>query len=326
LQVEGIDVVLVDSRTKSVESFVEKIRRKQGNYEDPLEEVKDLSGVRIITYYTEDVSLIGRLISDNFDVVEHQPNRLGYCDSSDRFGYSAEHYVVRPGPGRVVLAEWRHFRDLCAEIQVRTALQHAWSSVSHKLHYKREDTVPLILRRRLSRLSALFELADEQFSLLRDASDQLDKQYVGSVGRGELELPLDSLSLGAYLDSIGASALLGEVTNLAGWRLPPPKVENENLFAQDRQDLIRVAVGLQLKTIAELDAFIKDRQTATVMRMIFEEQERRGLSVEATPDDVLVRAMLARLGHTSGELLGIYSSPAADVIVTVQRTQAPDGE
>jgi putative GTP pyrophosphokinase len=63
----------------------------------------------------------------------------------------------------------KQYADIRAEIQVRTALQHAWSAVHHKLEYKSSTEAPPELRRRLFRLSALFELADEQFSELRDA-------------------------------------------------------------------------------------------------------------------------------------------------------------
>jgi trimethylamine:corrinoid methyltransferase-like protein len=53
-----------------------------------------------------------------------------------------------------------------AEVHVRTVLQHAWAAISHSLQYKKEDDVPAALRRRLNRLAALLELADQEFTTL----------------------------------------------------------------------------------------------------------------------------------------------------------------
>lgn len=47
-------------------------------------------------------------------------------------------------------------------------LMHTWSAISHKLLYKKVSDVPAQLRRKLNRLSALIELADEQFDSIKD--------------------------------------------------------------------------------------------------------------------------------------------------------------
>jgi hypothetical protein len=58
-------------------------------------------------------------------------------------------------------------------VQVRTVLQHAWASISHALQYKQEDDIPRALRRRLARISALLEVADEEFAELNREHNQL---------------------------------------------------------------------------------------------------------------------------------------------------------
>lgn len=50
--------------------------------------------------------------------------------------------------------------DLLVELQVRTLAQHMWAATSHKLQYKREESVPLPLRRAIYRVSALLETVD----------------------------------------------------------------------------------------------------------------------------------------------------------------------
>src|SRR4051794_35963205 len=68
LDAESIDVANIEHRTKEVDSFVEKIRRKNEKYEDPLGEVTDLCGLRIVAYYLDDVDRIGELVEREFVV------------------------------------------------------------------------------------------------------------------------------------------------------------------------------------------------------------------------------------------------------------------
>jgi putative GTP pyrophosphokinase len=164
----GIDVIQIESRTKDLDSFTEKISRKRAKYANPLTEITDLVGLRIITYYREDVAAVGEVLRGEFQIdATNSVDKAASLDP-DRFGYSSVHYVVSLSPDRRRLVEWRPYAGMRAEIQVRTALQHAWSAVNHKLDYKSPTEVPRELRRRLFRLSALFELADEEFSELRD--------------------------------------------------------------------------------------------------------------------------------------------------------------
>lgn len=114
------------------------------------------------------------------------------------FGYSSLHLVTLSEP-RSSLGEWSRFSGFPVEIQIRTVLQHAWASISHKLDYKAASEAPNQLRRQLFRLSALLELADEDFASLRDRSQNIAAQYKDEVDRGELNLPLDLDSLTQFL-------------------------------------------------------------------------------------------------------------------------------
>ena len=67
--------------------------------------------------------------------------------------------------------EWKKFSGIKFEIQIRTVLQHAWSAISHKLEYKTVNDVPKKMRRQLFRISALLEIGDQEFSSLRQISE-----------------------------------------------------------------------------------------------------------------------------------------------------------
>ena len=53
------------------------------------------------------------------------------------------------------------------EIQCRTILQNAWASVSHRLAYKGEASIPEALRKDFHALAGLFYVADKHFELLK---------------------------------------------------------------------------------------------------------------------------------------------------------------
>jgi putative GTP pyrophosphokinase len=249
-----IDIVQIEKRAKSVDSFVGKLTRKGDQYTDPLAEVTDLAGVRVITYYLEDVDEVGELIKEEFEVDdERSVDKRAQLDP-DRFGYVSTHFIVRLSETRRQLREWSELADLKAEIQVRTATQHAWAAVEHKLHYKnREETAPGAIQRRMSRLSALFELADEQFAeakavQLAEQSTQKDR-----VGRGDLDSHVNTTSLKAYLEaSEKVSAALG-VAEAVGWRVrSEPDPGDPDRQERDLQDLVR---SLQMLDVGRITAF-----------------------------------------------------------------------
>ncbi|RKQ90432.1 ppGpp synthetase/RelA/SpoT-type nucleotidyltransferase [Solirubrobacter pauli] len=183
---EAIALSQIESRTKTVRSFAEKITSK-GKYADPLEEITDLAGLRVIVYYPDDVRAVGAVIDRELTVDWTNSNRSGHDDPPDRFGYRSDHYIVS-------LPESERFAGLRAEIQVRTVMQHAWAAVDHEIRYKAAD-LPRDLSRRLFRLSALLELADEQFAGLQLASRERSAEYARALEHGDLAVAVDILSL-----------------------------------------------------------------------------------------------------------------------------------
>lgn len=296
LRSHGIDVVQIESRAKTVESFVEKLTRKRRDDDDPIAGTTDLVGLRIITYYTEDVHLVGDLIAREFDVDHENSNDKIQSLASDQFGYRSTHYVVQLGASRRELVEWKQFKGIKAEIQVRTALQHAWAAVSHKVEYK-SAALPEPVRRRLYRLSALFELADEQFSTLRDQSNATDTEYRAHVSRGSLDVSVDASSIEAYLSTSGRGAELKALFAEVGFDIDPP-ISDERL-SRDRSDLVAVLIEQGLVTLADLDEFLSYgrqlRSAVNVVRDLYKAVQR---PQAASLDDLLTLAVLAALDHS----------------------------
>jgi putative GTP pyrophosphokinase len=65
----------------------------------------DLIGLRIITYYREDVTRIGEVLKGEFLIDEkNSVDKMAALDP-DRFGYLSMHYIASLSPTRRKLAE-----------------------------------------------------------------------------------------------------------------------------------------------------------------------------------------------------------------------------
>ncbi len=171
----GIDYLSVRGRTKSVASFAAKASRllpEDGSQADPLEQITDQIGVRVITYVRSDVAAVAELLDNEFTIL-HDRDLGEETARAGRFGYASRHLLVQldaeseayaddPDTG-AGLAEHR------ASVQVRTVLQHAWAEFEHDIRYK--GTVPEgaapDLDRRFTLAAGLIELADLEFATIR---------------------------------------------------------------------------------------------------------------------------------------------------------------
>lgn len=175
LDANNIKFHLIEGRSKEVESFKNKIETKKEKYGNPLKEIMDLCGVRIIVYYQTDIDKIDLLIRENFEVDVNNSVDKSTILKSNEFGYLSNHYIVQINSVRSHLPEWIKFKDLYAEIQLRTVLQHSWAAISHELEYKSKFDIPDLLKRKLFRLAGLFELADEQFVQVKQKQFELSQ-------------------------------------------------------------------------------------------------------------------------------------------------------
>ena len=162
----------ISTRVKEWDSLVEKCKRN-GLSPKTVDEIGDISGIRVVFLFMRDEEIGRRLIEENLEIWSREDTveRL----SSDQFGYGSIHYQVRPKPEWLAVPTMAELGGLQAEIQVRTVSQHIWAEVSHALQYKREAQVPDPIKRSLYRVSALLDLVDlefERFLKDRDAYEE----------------------------------------------------------------------------------------------------------------------------------------------------------
>lgn len=200
IQKSGVTLgVPLESRVKSLSSIEEKIERKAVKLTSLLD-LPDLVGLRVILLFQRDVDEVGRLISDNLDVVEKED--AGSKLEFTQFGYQSQHFLVRIPSTWLAVPTYSELGGITAELQVRTLAQHIWAVASHKLQYKREASVPVPLRRTISRASALLETVDLEFSRVLDERDRYVREDLSEAGSDE-ELNVDSVAaiLEQYLPS-----------------------------------------------------------------------------------------------------------------------------
>jgi putative GTP pyrophosphokinase len=217
LEANNIKYQVVESRAKDLTSFEEKISRPGKSYSDPLKDTTDLCGCRVIVYYQDDVDRVASAIKAEFLISEENLSRQPQVLEVDRFGYLSAHYIVSIGKMRSDLTEWKAYSDRVAEIQVRTVIQHAWSAVSHALHYKQEAAIPSKLQRRLHRIAGLFELADEEFVGLRNERETLRLQARRHIEKGDESVPLTAATISEFLATWKGLAKLMAVAERIGF-------------------------------------------------------------------------------------------------------------
>ena len=195
----GVKLQSIECRPKSRESLQAKLARPGKSY-GTLTDVTDLSGIRIITYFAVEVDQVAEILNKEFDIdFDHSVDKRVF-DDADRFGYKSLHYVVSLLPSRAELPEYRPFRDLKAEIQVRTVIQHAWAEIEHDLGYKSEAAVPREIKRRLFRLAALLEMADEEFAAVNANLTRYGTEVRLELAKGEdAEIEIDSTSIAEFV-------------------------------------------------------------------------------------------------------------------------------
>ena len=171
---------IVQTREKSVDSFSEKIIRKD-KYQDPLVDMTDLCGARVITHFTKQVVAICQFLEENFEVDRENSLDVRTRLKISEFGYRSIHYIVTPRQPKILGVDIpQEIRNLKAEVQVRTLHEHSWADILHDRMYKTDIKISNEWKRESARLAAILEKTDDAFGEMSDTIDQLAVNYTAS--------------------------------------------------------------------------------------------------------------------------------------------------
>ena len=167
LKTKGIKIHSLVHRVKEFPSFLDKCKRLR--FKDPLSEMQDMVGLRVVCLYLSDIQKVIET------VILREADSISGSDVST-FGYMSHHIIVKmkssyQGP------RYDSFWGKPFEIQVRTILMDAWANVSHHLQYKSDTDVPTNLLRGSFALSGLFYVADTHFEMFFELLKNRDKEW-----------------------------------------------------------------------------------------------------------------------------------------------------
>ena len=189
LNEQGIYVTGIEHRVKTEKSLIGKLELKGAKYKS-IDDITDLVGLRVITFYTDEVDKVAAIAKRVFDIDWKESVDKRKLHQLDSFGYNSLHYICRLKTGGPRF-----------ELQMRTALQHVWSTIEHDTGYKGVVKIPPEYKRQFSRLAGMMELIDDEFSRLRTVLTDYRRQTLALVKNGKLDdVPLSAETFRSYLE------------------------------------------------------------------------------------------------------------------------------
>ena len=153
----------VSGRVKKPASIMDKAKKKNIPNNKIEEEIEDIAGIRIICQFAEDIQKVVSLIKrrDGYDlkIVEERD----YITNTKPSGYRSYHVIIKYPINSVM-----GYREILAEIQIRTMAMNFWAVTEHSLKYKYKGNLPDDLKQRLINCAeAAFNL-DNEMSTIRN--------------------------------------------------------------------------------------------------------------------------------------------------------------
>ncbi|MCY4058752.1 MAG: hypothetical protein OXG44_12190 [Gammaproteobacteria bacterium] len=273
---ESIRFLELTARTKRVHSLQAKLRRVGGHGEPSrpssdiltLDDIKDLTGVRVVLFDSRDLKKARERICDGLldSSFEEKSDML----EPDQFGYRSLHIFGRlPRTGKKASPSWP------IEVQIRSALQHAWALLSHKMLYKSDDAAPVSLKRQLSLLSGLLEIGDTLWRNVIQSQENYRKETKERVAKGDLTVNVSKISMDLFGESNELQQAISNIDLSVDLDLPHEScgrrllaacqimkittldglLEQLTSYNPDRDDMLRRLSARQTKRLPEDHAF-----------------------------------------------------------------------
>jgi putative GTP pyrophosphokinase len=163
-------------RLKEDRSYIGKALLRGKGYQNPIEDIEDKIGTRVVFLFSTNVKRAQELILsyDGWQAkVTKQYDEVLKRDP-EKFGYQSIHIVVNPKKNKEYSTD---VKLLTCEIQLRTLLQHAYSEISHDSTYKGPFKNDKGVIRSLSKSMALMEATDDYFCSIYDMLTDTSRKY-----------------------------------------------------------------------------------------------------------------------------------------------------
>ena len=233
----SIYVTAIEHRVKTERSLAGKLELKGAKYKS-IDDVTDLVGLRVITFYTDEVDKVAAIAKRIFNIDWQQSVDKRKLHEYDSFGYNSLHYICQLKTGGPRF-----------ELQMRTALQHVWSTIEHDTGYKGEVKIPREYLRQFSRLAGMMELIDDEFSRLRLVLNDYRRQILSLVKSGRLnEVPLSAGSFRGYLELRPFDRLNRRIA----------AINQAEIYPISQMSYLPVLESFKLETLGDVQHFIDE--------------------------------------------------------------------
>ena len=256
----GIIVAAVEHRVKTESSLEGKLRLKGGKYRD-IFDITDLVGIRVITFYIDDVDKVASIVERLFEIDWENSIDKRKAHEIDSFGYLSLHYICRIPESAYSDPEHPELNKIRFEVQMRTVLQHAWANMNHDTGYKSGVEIPRVYLRNLSRLAGMLELVDDEFSRIRRELSDYRRQVQNLVASGNLsEVLLDGDSFKSYLEIKPFDALSRRIAS----------INQAEIQQVDLSPFLPLFKAMGFKTLGDIAALVKDYSDAAYQIACFQ--------------------------------------------------------
>ena len=237
LSEQGIYITAMEHRVKTEKSLAGKLELKGAKYRD-INDITDLIGLRVITFYSDEVDKVAVIAKQIFDIDWQESVDKRKLHQLDAFGYNSLHYICRLKTGGPRF-----------ELQMRTALQHVWSTIEHDTGYKGDVKIPSEYKRQFSRLAGMMELMDDEFSRLRTVLTDYRRQMLALVKSGKLDdVPLSQETFRSYLELQPFDRLNHRIA----------AVNQAEIFPVSMMSYLPVLESFGLETLGDVQRFIDE--------------------------------------------------------------------
>lgn len=243
LKDNNILVTALEARIKTEKSLTGKLELKGYKYRT-LDDITDILGVRIITFFSDEVDVISALVERLFEVDWDNSVDKRKMLAIDRFGYMSLHYICRLPASIYHDPECPQLNQIRFELQMRSALQHVWANMQHDMGYKTEVEIPAEYQRSMNRLAGILELADEQFSRIRKDINDYRRKVKSLVASGNFdEVPLNGDSFRDYCDLKPFAHLADKIAT----------INQAEIYQDSLMPYYNVLTRIGMKTIGDIE-------------------------------------------------------------------------
>ena len=155
-------------RLKSYDSVCKKMQKKglDLNFNQALEKINDLIGVRAVCAYVDDIYKVADLIEKQQDI--RIIKTKDYVKQPKRSGYQSLHLILE-----VAIPFQQENQWIKLELQLRTAAMDYWANLDHQLRYKRGQKQAAVINEELQQCASVITQLDQKMLEIRKKIDKI---------------------------------------------------------------------------------------------------------------------------------------------------------